>query len=246
MGYKVLLLALFGALGFVMGWFLNFVIYKFQKSEKDGDIALTREKASFLSEFLKRKYSFFGKAISVGQFSVCLINSVLWIGCAYFFYGNTLAVVVNSLMVSCLICISYIDAATLLIPDILLAVFGAACLARFIVNGIELWKNAFLGLALMLLLTGIAYIAGRLVYKIQPLGEGDIILMAVSGFALGYQKALLSLLAASLLASGVMFFQNLLERGSGRRHAFAPFISVGVALMLFFGDKLVLAFFGSI
>lgn len=72
-------------------------------------------------------------------------------------------------------------------------------------------------------------------------GGGDIKLMAVSGFLLGW-KAVLAAMFIGLLAAGVYCVWMLAGKKLSRKDAFAfgPFLALGLGIAFFWGDLLVL------
>ncbi len=73
------------------------------------------------------------------------------------------------------------------------------------------------------------------------IGGGDIKLMAVSGFLLGW-KAVLAAMFIGLLAAGVYCVWMLAGKKLSRKDAFAfgPFLALGLGIAFFWGDLLVL------
>ena len=70
-------------------------------------------------------------------------------------------------------------------------------------------------------------------------GGGDIKLMAVCGFLLGWENTLLAFFIALLLGGGYGSYLLLSKRISRGKHiAFGPYLCIGVALSLLYGQEI--------
>jgi prepilin signal peptidase PulO-like enzyme (type II secretory pathway) len=127
----------------------------------------------------------------------------------------------------CLI-ISVVDAKTYTIPDGLLVVLGVGLVAWDIVNSNRymMLSSAISALALFCIFFAVFHFMGGL-------GFGDVKFAGLIGYALGFQKAALACLFASL--AGILFFGVLFLITRERRRAkipFAPFLSSGFCAVL--------------
>ena len=70
-------------------------------------------------------------------------------------------------------------------------------------------------------------------------GGGDIKLMAVCGFLLGWQLTLIAFFIALLLGGGIAIYLLLSgKRNRGEHMVFGPALCIGVALSLYFGKEI--------
>jgi leader peptidase (prepilin peptidase)/N-methyltransferase len=191
-----------------------------------------------------------------------LLSGIAFYACAAT-WGFTPATFVNSLFLSAILVLVFVDYHHQILPNVITLpgvvagialspfqskVFYADSLGEAIayrmspVLGSMLlpWIGSILGAlagAFPLFLLGAAYQAYR---KRQGLGVGDIKMMGMVGAFLGWQCALLTILLGSFL--GAMVGIALIAFG-GRtlqsRLAFGTFLGVGSAISLFFGSALI-------
>lgn len=141
--------------------------------------------------------------------------------------------------ISLMVMVAFIDIDHRIIPD------------RFILTGLALgigllftpwgisWKQALIGGAIgggSLILVDLA---GRVFFKKEGMGFGDIKLMLMAGIFLGMQQTVISLLLAVWIAAvaGVILIRI---RGNDSDHymPFGPFLALGCTLSIFFGNEL--------
>lgn len=132
--------------------------------------------------------------------------------------------------------LSLIDFDTMEIPDLFHLV-----LLPFAVAAIWLWPEVplsarFIGIVVvslpMLILT---------ILIADAFGGGDIKLMAVCGFLLGYANTLLAFFIALLcggICATVLLIRNRKQKGTARMMPFGPSLCAGVAVSLLFGKEL--------
>lgn len=142
-----------------------------------------------------------------------------------------------------LIAVALIDLDTMTIPNgLVLALVVPAICAIFLFPEVSIWSRIigfFVVSVPMLLLAW--WIDGCF-------GGGDIKLMAVCGFLLGWQNALLATFIGILLGGLYAVFLLLTKRTGRKDHiAFGPFLAFGVALAFVFGTQVIgtyLSWFG--
>jgi len=81
---------------------------------------------------------------------------------------------------------------------------------------------------------------GKKIWKNDALGGGDVKLAAVLGLLLGWEKLLLAVLIASLIASVVLIIVRRV-RGDGKNteYPFGPFLVLGMTVALLFGNRII-------
>lgn len=137
---------------------------------------------------------------------------------------------------SFLICVAIIDYRSMTIPNELILILGGfAFITPFLQQNISLMNRiiGFFVISLpMLLLCMVIHGA---------FGGGDIKLMAICGFILGYQNIVLAMILGCILASiyGVylMFFKQVERRA---HMCLGPFLSIGIMISMLFGNKIII------
>jgi len=159
---------------------------------------------------------------------------LLAVGC-FWLYGVELRAVIAYGVIMLLLAISLIDLDTVEIPDSLIV--ALAPLAAGAVFG---WPDVtmlergigFFAISLPMLLMALA-ISGAF-------GGGDIKLMAVCGFLLGWKNAVLAFFIALLLGGGyAIFLMASGRRNRGEHMVFGPALCAGVAVSLLFGREII-------
>ncbi|MGH7364782.1 MAG: prepilin peptidase [Candidatus Rokuibacteriota bacterium] len=164
---------------------------------------------------------------------------------AYVRFGLSLQLATALILLSALIAITGIDLDHQIIPDVLsLPGIALGLLLSLGPGGIGL-RDATLGV----LVGGgvfIVIIAGSSLVLGQPgMGVGDVKLGAMLGAFLGWKLALLSVLL-SVLVGGPLAVSLLATGRKGRKDPlpFGPFLALGGAVSLFWGDALLGWYFG--
>jgi leader peptidase (prepilin peptidase)/N-methyltransferase len=141
---------------------------------------------------------------------------------------------------SSLIVITVIDLYHQIIPDVIsLPGIGVGLAASLILPQITFF-NSLIGLLLgggSLFLVATFY---QWLFKREGMGGGDVKLLAMIGAFLGWKAVVLTILLGSLVGSliGVVV---IMIRGKDLKYAipFGPFLSLGAALSLFYGENLI-------
>jgi leader peptidase (prepilin peptidase)/N-methyltransferase len=139
-----------------------------------------------------------------------------------------------------LLAIALIDRDTMEIPDALVLVLIPLAIAA-------IWAQP----EITLLQRGIGFAAVSVPMLILALiiagafGGGDIKLMAVCGFLLGWQSVLLAFFLAILSGGGTALVLMLTKKKSkGARIAFAPYLCAGVTAAMLYGREIIGAYLG--
>ncbi|MFH1826176.1 MAG: prepilin peptidase [bacterium] len=107
-------------------------------------------------------------------------------------------------------------------------------------RGLNFLYSAVLGAALGYALFFLIAKFGRLVFKKDAMGEGDLYLAAMLGAFLGWQGALLAMFLAYLLAGVLAIISLALGKVKmGQEVAFGPALVVGGLVTLFFGSQII-------
>ncbi len=139
-----------------------------------------------------------------------------------------------------LLAVALIDFGTMEIPDsLVIALIPFAAGAVWAFPDIPLWERGvgFAAVSVPMLLLALL-INGAF-------GGGDIKLMAVCGFLLGFKNTLVAFMIALLLGGGLAIALMIRrKKGKGSHIAFGPPLCIGTAAALFFGTDLVTLYLG--
>lgn len=241
-------------LGAILGSFLNVCIYRIPQ-----EISILRP-GSFcphcsksigalnnipvVSYFiLKGKCSSCGTPISWRYPTVEVLTAFMTLATLGHF-GFSLEGVAFLILFYLLIVIAFIDLEQLIIPDILLLFcLGAWCLLIFKDPSWLMLYGALVGSVVFggfLYLTGLL---GKLLFKKESLGFGDVKLGFVLGMFLGWKLVVVSLYGAFFLASLVAAVGFITKRVKfGQMIPFGPFLIMGTVIAIFFGKEVLVLF----
>ncbi|RRJ63578.1 prepilin peptidase [Paenibacillus oralis] len=151
-------------------------------------------------------------------------------------FGASGAWAVGLLLTALAVLIAVTDLTARIIPNGALLCFGAALLAAVpLAGGGPLWSHALGALGgsgLLLLIAAIA--PGR------GMGMGDIKLLAVFGWAVGFPGVLLALLAAAVTGAAAILLQHAFgRRQRGQTLAFGPYLAFGTLLVYLYGNEII-------
>lgn len=236
--------------GFVIGSFLNVCIYRIPQN-----IAISRPRSycpkcsnpicaldnipiiSFI--ILKGRCRNCDKNIRLQYPAVELLTALLTIAVVWKFDFTILTIFYLSL-VYILITISFIDLEHMIIPDGLVLAGALLGLMALIFNILPIsWPDSAYGALLYGgVMAGVGYV-GKLVYKMDALGGGDVKLAGVLGLYLGWKMSMISLLLAFLVAALFVVVGLAVGRLSRKQLIpFGPFLALGAIMTLFWGEQL--------
>jgi len=236
--------------GSVIGSFLNVCIYRIPQN-----IAIARPRSycpkcskpiraldnipiiSFV--ILKGRCRNCDKKIRLQSPAVELLTALLTIAVVLKFDFTILTIFYLSL-VYILITISFIDLEHMIIPDGLVLAAALLGLMASIFNILPIgWPESAYGALLYGGgLAGVGYV-GKLVYKMDALGGGDVKLASVLGMYLGWKMSMISLLLAFLVAALFVVVGLAVGRLSRKQLIpFGPFLALGAIMTLFWGEQL--------
>ena len=236
--------------GSVIGSFLNVCIYRIPQN-----IAIARPRSycpkcsnpiraldnipiiSFI--ILKGRCRNCDKKIRLQYPAVELLTALLTIAVVWKFDFTILTIFYLSL-VYILITISFIDLEHMIIPDSLVLAAALLGLMALILNILPIsWPDSAYGALLYGgVMAGVGYV-GKLVYKMDALGGGDVKLAGVLGLYLGWKMSMISLLLAFLVAALFVVVGLAVGRLSRKQLIpFGPFLAMGAIMTLFWGEQL--------
>lgn len=244
-----------GLVGLCVGSFLNVVIYRLPNDMSLSKPASHCPKCDYTLKWYDNipvlSYIFLGgkcrkcrEPISPRYMIVELLNAAFWLlSVALFWETNPVYAVASAIVLSVLICVFFIDLEHLLIYNrfvVIIAVLGAAFLFFENLDKFTKWYDHLIGAAAFGGFFLLIYYGAILVLKREGLGFGDVKLAFAAGLFLGWQRMLFAMLIASVSASVILL---ILRRARGdekdKEYPFGPFISVGVAAALLFGQPVI-------
>lgn len=153
-------------------------------------------------------------------------------------FGFDYRTVISFGVCAILLCILLIDYDIMEIPNSLvisLIPFAVAAIWVFADVNITERLIGFFAVSLPLLLITLVIT--------DAFGGGDIKLMAVCGFFLGYKGAIVAIFIALLLGGGYAGYLLISKKAKRGAHiAFGPYLCIGVAVSLFYGAEIVSAY----
>ena len=238
--------------GLVVGSFLNVCIYRIPRNiSVNGNHG--RSMCAHCGKTLKGydlvplfsylilggKCRFCKKHISFRYPLVESTNALLW-GLCVWFYGATAEAAIYAIFCSVLLVLSMIDWDTQEIPYRLQGVILGLGVISLFLPGFSGIKERLIGMVVVSVpMVIITLISGGF-------GGGDIQLMAVSGFLLGYQNNLLAMIVGTILAAivGVFVARRRKKDEEKMKIPFGPFLSIGLICALFWGQEIYRWYFG--
>ena len=257
----ILALIFAGVLGLCVGSFLNVVIYRVPNEMNLATPASHCPKCNYQLKWYDNipvlSYLMLGgkcrkckEHISFRYTIVEIVNALLWVLSVVMFWEKSIFyTVLVALACSVLICMFFVDLEHMIIPDsfqiALLIIAVAGCFVSF--DGIDDWKSKLIGMAVSGCLFLLLHIGCIVILKKDGLGGGDVKLMAVCGLLLGLANTFLVILIGSVTACLLLLF---IKRVKGyenyKEYPFAPFLTIGMLIALFFGSQVISWYMGLI
>ncbi|MEE8340686.1 MAG: prepilin peptidase [Candidatus Neomarinimicrobiota bacterium] len=244
-----MIITLIIVVGLITGSFLNVCIYRIQKH---GSIAQPRshcpnckhqlkfwENIPVLSYLLlKGKCSNCKIKISLRYPLVELLTVLIFYVIHYYF---DISVETISLMVffSIVIIITFIDIDVQLIPNKLLVISILPIIVFILTNGSDPYLDHLYGAALLSVLFLIIGYIGKLIYKVDSMGMGDVKYAAVIGLLLGWKHGIVAFILAFFSAALIIVIMLMYTKLSRKQKIpFGPFLSIGCFVAFFWGTNL--------
>lgn len=249
-------------LGLVFGSFVNVVIYRLPKGKSivspgsrcprcDKDISWYDNipLVSFL--LLKGRCRYCKVKISSRYFVVELITGLIFLA-LYMKFGLTANLPIYILFFLSLLIMSFIDIDTYLISDVIVLpciVLGVILSSAFPGMHYNLTKMGSFIYSIVGMLVGggiLVFLAiiGKLLFKKEAMGGGDIKLLAMIGAFLGWKCVFISIFFASLLGTVISFILIGLKKKKIDDYVpFGPYLGLGAVVSLFYKGMYFLGFF---
>lgn len=241
---KVIYLMLFGGLGIIAGSFLNVCMYRMPRNIS---VVTGNKGRSFcpccyqnLSWYdmiplfsylqLRGRCRYCKHKVSIRYPIVEVGNGLIWLFLGWKF-GMTVSTIVYSVLFSILLLLSYVDWNTMEIPDSLqlsILFLGIVTLGQVEFPGLRERMIGSMIVSLPMLLGAIG---------INGFGMGDVILMGVSGFLIGWKAILLAAFIA-IMTGGIQAIFALKQNRSDHYIPFGPYLSLGIMLASIWSDSI--------
>lgn len=164
-----------------------------------------------------------------------LITGLLFVSSFVFLQQNMVEYVLIVLFISLMVIITVSDMYYQTIPDIFLIIFLPFIFVLRIYNPIDMWYDGIIGGVVGFGFLFFIALYGKIRFKKDAMGGGDIKLYFIIGIVLGYQTVILSLFFAALF--GLLY--SIATRKKSGHMPFVPFIFAGSMLTYFFGSGII-------
>lgn len=178
------------------------------------------------------------QAISLQYPIVEFITGVLT-AIAFFHFGLTIHFFIYSIFIYFLIVIAAIDIKTHLIYNkVLIALLGTGLVTQLI-QPFTSWEQAVYGMVAGFVAMFFIAALGKVMFKKESLGMGDVKLAAVAGFFTGWLDVLIALYLGFVLAFIVMMIKNrVTEKPASEYIPLGPFLAGGLVIFLIWGQDI--------
>ena len=232
-------------LGIFIGSFLNVCIYRIPRKES---ISFPPSHCPACSHrlgvvdlfpvlsyvFLRGKCRYCGSKISIRYPLVELLNALL-ILILYLKFGLTIVFLKYAILTSLLIVVSFIDYDHTIIPDELV-IFGM--ITGFILQIVYHFRSNFIHGLFGLFIGGGLFLLIALLTN-GAMGGGDIKLMGMLGFYLGWKSIILITLLSFVVGAVVSLFLMALKlKGRKDYIPFGPFIGIASYIVMLYGTEI--------
>ena len=143
---------------------------------------------------------------------------------SYLSFGFSYELIIALTFVSVLDIVILSDYYYMIIEDCVLIFFGVLLLIEvFFINGFDALITSLIGGLISFLIMFAIKLLGDFIFKRESMGGGDIKLMIIIGFIIGYEMAAFSIFLASLLALPICLFT--IKSKKNHEIPFGPFLS---------------------
>lgn len=228
--------------GIVIGSFLNVAIYRLPKEEsliKGGSHCMSCgekiKKYDLIPVFswllLRGKCRNCKEPIAWRYPFVEALNGVLWVLC-FMRFGFEWHTVFCMLLMSALVVVFFMDLDTQLISNYVVILIGLLAVGDYFVWSVSSLSQRLIGAAVI----SVPFLVINLLSKGRAMGMGDVYLMIAGGLFLGTKATLVAGFVGIVLAA-IFGMINKYVKGESR-FAFGPYLSIGIAFAVFYGNRL--------
>ena len=151
---------------------------------------------------------------------------------SYIIFGFSLECLYSIIFVSMLIIIIISDYQTMIIPDSVL-IFSSLLMIfiKFFMTGIESVGISLLHALAAFIFMLLLKLFGDFIFKKESMGGGDIKLLGVFGFVLGFPMAIISVFLSAFIALPISII--ILKINKNHEIPFGPFLAISAAIVFF-------------
>jgi leader peptidase (prepilin peptidase)/N-methyltransferase len=234
----------FGAIGAVIGSFLNVCILRLPSEQsvvrppsrcpKCGSGVRWYDNIPMISWLLLRgRCRSCGNPISIQYPLIELATATIWVWMAMQF-GNELEAVRGALFLTILLGIAMTDAREYIIPDEFSIGGLILGLGLSLVHGLDGLRAAVIGAVVGFALLWVIAWLGKHAFKKEAMGGGDIKMMAMVGAFVGWKGVFLTIFLGSIV--GTVVFGPLALIGKKKDVPFGIFLAMGAAVTFLWGE----------
>lgn len=183
---------------------------------------------------LKGKCQTCKEDISIRYPIIEIVGGIFGLFCFYHYQFSWMTILSFSI-VMCLVAITVIDLDTMTIPNGLVMIMAILAVYSWFLNPTLTLFSRVIG---MFCVSGFMLIVTYCVPG--SFGGGDIKLMFVIGFLLGWKNTILAFFIAVLVAGGYAVYLLMTRKKGRKQHiAFGPYLCLGTFVALLYGSKLI-------
>lgn len=229
--------------GTVLGSFFNVVGYRLPREESivypPSHCTKCGHRLTFLElipifSFLFQKGKCKNCGVKISWFYTIfeLTTGILFMVC-YQLFGLSFDLLINLTFISMLLIIIISDYQTMIIPDQVLLFFGSLLLVEvYIANGFDYTVESIFNGLIMFAIMYLMKTIGDFIFGKESMGGGDIKLMLIYGFVLGWSTSCISICLASFI--GLPISLLMIRSKSNHEVPFGPFLAVSAIILILF------------
>ena len=237
---EFILIISFFIIGIIFGSFYNVVGYRIPKGEsilypsshctKCNHELKPYELIPILSFiFLKGRCKKCGTKISWFYPIFEFLTGVLFV-LSYLVFGLSLECLYSIVFISMLLIIVISDYQTMIIPDSILIFFSMLlAFMKFFISGIDSVGISLLHALAAFIFMLVLKLFGDFIFKKESMGGGDIKLLAVFGFVLGFPLSIISIFLSAFIALPISLI--ILKLKKTHEIPFGPFLSISAMIV---------------
>lgn len=159
-----------------------------------------------------------------------LLSGILF-SLSYIVFGLSLECLFSIVFISMLLIVIISDYQTMTIPDsILIIFFIMLVILRFIISG---YKEVFFGIISMILSFCFMFLLKKLgdfLFKKESMGGGDIKLLAVIGFSIGFFESIMVVFLSSFIALPLLII--VVKKNLSHEIPYGPFLAISAMIII--------------
>jgi len=242
-------------IGLVVGSFLNVCIYRIPNKMS---IVKPRSKCTNCDHQIKSwenipiiSYLFLGgkcsnceTKISIRYPLVEALHAAIYY-IIFIHFGLSIQFAIIAILFSVVVVLTFIDIDFQILPNTLLIITLIPVILFIVLYRIDYIIDHLIGSFILFLIFLLIGYVGKLVYKVDSMGMGDVKYAAVIGLFLGWKLGLLAFIISFFSAALLILFLSISGKIKRKqRLAFGPFLSIGLFVAFFWGQKIIVWYLG--